>query len=361
MLTINKPVQYGDKPVHDLPTPPSTSRPSPPLTHLELGQRPPLSAPGGSGSPSDQLMSAPHRGLPPPAALPPVPAPPGSGPSQPPPSLSIGQSVPPPPHLQGQTLGQLPPAPPWHEESMRAWLVAKAEEDKRRQEEERTRQESYRLEQRKTEHEILRTSLQGGIPPPLVPVVFAGLGGGALSPAALEWAQQFMMPQSPQPHPPALMPSGAVSSEQQRRDSHAQSFGQYPLSVGVPSTPGSAQGPPAAYMSGYPGSPTRPRGQSMPGAMAGRSHPGSGSNLPNLNINVQGGPGGTSGVVGHQPGMAQPQQQQQEQQASPSIYFHHWQPPTTQAGGRGGTDQPATPSGSSKKTTSRAREAVARG
>ncbi|AEO71401.1 uncharacterized protein THITE_124386 [Thermothielavioides terrestris NRRL 8126] len=227
---------------------------------------------------------------------------------------------------------------------MRAWLVAKAEEDKRRQEEERTRQESYRLEQRKTEHEILRTSLQGGIPPPLVPVVFAGLGGGALSPAALEWAQQFMMPQSPQPHPPALMPSGAASSEQQRRDSHAQSFGQYPLSVGVPSTPGSAQGPPAAYMSGYPGSPTRPRGQSMPGAMAGRSHPGSGSNLPNLNINVQGGPGGTSGVVGHQPGMAQPQQQQQEQQASPSIYFHHWQPPTTQAGGRGGTDQPATPS-----------------
>ncbi|KAK3304233.1 uncharacterized protein B0T15DRAFT_557803 [Chaetomium strumarium] len=231
---------------------------------------------------------------------------------------------------------------------MRAWLVAKAEEDKRRQEEEKTRQESYRLEQRRMEHEILRTSLQGGIPPPLVPVVFAGMGGGALSPAALEWAQQFMLSQSPQQQPPpALMLPGAVPSEHQRRDSQSQVvYGRYPVSGGVPSTPGSAQGPPSAYMSGYPGSPTRPRGQSMPGAMAGRSLVAGGSTLPNLNTtNLPGGPGGGPGIT-HQPALAQSQQQQQHQepQASPSIYFHHWQPPTTQAGGRGGTDQPATPS-----------------
>jgi hypothetical protein len=337
MLTISKPVQYGYRPVHDLPTPPSTSQPSPPLIYLVAGESPALS--GGSG-PSDQLMSAPHRGLPPPAALPPVQPPPGSGPSQPPSSLSVGQVVPPPPLPQSQTFGQLPPAPPWHEESMKAWLVAKTEEDKRRQEEERTRQESYRLEQRRMEHEILRTSLQGGIPPPLVPVVFAGMGGGALSPAALEWAQQFMMSQSPQQHPPALMPPGTVSSEHQRRDSQAQMYGQYPASGGVPSTPGSAQGPPSAYMSGYPGSP-RPRGLSMPGTLTGRP-------LPNLNTNVPGGPGSASAST-QQPGMAQSQQQQQQEpQPSPSIYFHHWQPPTTQGGGRSGTDQPATPSGSSK-------------
>ncbi|KAK4240243.1 hypothetical protein C8A03DRAFT_13419 [Achaetomium macrosporum] len=224
---------------------------------------------------------------------------------------------------------------------MRVWLIAKAEEDKRRQEEEKTRQESYRLEQRRMEHEILRTSLQGGIPPPLVPVVFAGMGGGVLSPAALEWAQQFMLSQSPQQPPPALMLPGAAPSEHQRRDSQTQVYGRYPVSGGVPSTPGSAQVPPSAYMSGYPGSPTRPRGQSMPGAMAGRSLVGSGSNLPNLNTNLPGGPGGGSGIA-HQPAMAQ--SQQQEPQASPSIYFHHWQPPTTQTGGRGGTDQPATPS-----------------
>ncbi|KAK4132848.1 hypothetical protein BT67DRAFT_463225 [Trichocladium antarcticum] len=221
---------------------------------------------------------------------------------------------------------------------MRAWLVAKAEEDKRKQEEERTRQEGYRLEQRRMEHEILRTSLQGGIPPPLVPVVFAGMGGGALSPAALEWAQQFMMSQSTQQHQPALMPPGAVSLEHQRRDSQAQMYGQYPASGGVPSTPGSAHGLPSAYVSGYPGSP-RPRGLSMPGTVAGRPL-GGGPKLPNLNTNVPGGPGNSQ--------QQQQQQQQQEAQPSPSIYFHHWQPPTTQGGGRGGTDQPATPSGSSK-------------
>lgn len=229
---------------------------------------------------------------------------------------------------------------------MRAWLAAKAEEDKRRQEEERTRQESYRLEQRRMEHEILRTSLQGGIPPPLVPVVFAGMGGGALSPAALEWAQQFMLSQNPQQHPPALMPPGAVSSEHQRRDSQAQAYGQYSVSGGVPSTPGSAQGLPSGYVSGYPGSPTRPRGLSMPGVMAGRPGIGGGSTLPNLNTNVPGGPGGSSAAT-HQAGLAQ-SQQQQEAQASPSIYFHHWQPPTSQTGGRSGVEQPATPSGSSK-------------
>ncbi|KAK3905372.1 hypothetical protein C8A05DRAFT_12805 [Staphylotrichum tortipilum] len=232
---------------------------------------------------------------------------------------------------------------------MKAWLAAKAEEDKRRQEEERTRQESYRLEQRRMEHEILRTSLQGGIPPPLVPVVFAGMGGGALSPAALEWAQQLIMSQSTQQHPPALLPAGAVSSEHQRRDSQAQAYGQYTVSAGVPSTPGSAQGPPSGYISGYPGSPTRQRGLSMPGAMAGRPLIGGGSNLPNLNTtSVPSGPGGSSGTA-HQAGLAQSQQQtqqqqQQEAQASPSIYFHHWQPPTSQAGGRSSAEQPATPS-----------------
>ncbi|KAL2259911.1 hypothetical protein VTK26DRAFT_6251 [Humicola hyalothermophila] len=285
-------------------------------------------------------MSAPHRGLPPPAALPPVQPPLGSGHSQPPPGHSVSQSVPPPPPpAQSQTLGQLPPAPPWHEESMRAWLVAKAEEDRRRQEEERTRQESYRLEQRRMEHEILRTSLQGGIPPPLVPVVFAGMGGGVLSPAALEWAQQFMMSQSPHQHPPALMAPGTVSSEHQRRDSQSQMYGQYAASGGVPSTPGSAQGPPGAYIAGYPGSP-RPRGHSMPGRPLG-----SGSHLPNLSTSVPGGPGSASaaGTQQSQP-QQQQQQQQQETQQSPSIYFHHWQPPTTQAGGRSGADQPATPS-----------------
>ncbi|KAK4202575.1 hypothetical protein QBC40DRAFT_321409, partial [Triangularia verruculosa] len=328
MLTITKPVQYGYGPVHDLPTPPSTSRPSPPLIYKDSSYKSTLTNPRDS-SPLNQPMSAPHRGLPPPAALAPVQPPPGSGLSQ------VPVSGPPPPPQQNQPYTQLPLPPSWHgnEESMQCWLKAKAEEDKRKQEEERTRQESFRLEQRKMEHEILRTSLQGGIPPPLVPVVFAGMSGGALSPQTWEWAQQFIPPHQQQ-HPPALMPPGAISSEHQRRDSQVQAYGQYPTSGGVPSTPGSAQGPTSSYMAGYPGSPTRPRGQSMPGRPP--------SNLPNLNTNLPGGPGGGPATAPH-PGIAH--SQHQEAQPSPSIYFHHWQPPTTQAGGaRSGTDQPGTPS-----------------
>lgn len=343
MLTLDKPVHYGYRPVHDLPTPPSTSRPSPSLIHPDPGQRPAPATLGGSTL-SDQLMSSHHRGLPPPAALPPVHQQhPGSGVPQPAPSLAPGPSIP-PPASQSQSLGPLPAAPPWHEETAKTWLLAKVEEDKRRQEEEKTRQEeektrqeeektrqeSYRLEQRKIEHEILKTSLQGGIPPPLVPVVFAGMGGGTLSPALLEWAQHLIMSQAPHQQAPALMPPGTASSDHQRRDS--QLYGQYPSSGGLPGTPSSVQGPSVAYFGSHPMSP-RPRGHSIPGPMPGRA---GGSHIPSLHTSVSGGQGNPM------------HQQQQEAQPSPSIYFHHWQPPTTQAGGRSGSDQPATPSGSSK-------------
>ncbi|ROW04036.1 hypothetical protein VSDG_01096 [Cytospora chrysosperma] len=180
------------------------------------------------------------------------PLPPGVGSHlPPPPGSSIGQGTPapPPPPPQalqqqglGQHLGQLPPPPGWQgsEESMRAWLQAKAEEEKRKQEEERTNQERLRLEQRRTEYDILRASLQGGIPPPMVPVVFAGMGGGNLPPSALEWAQQFTYSQAQHGPPQQLLPG--PTSPEHRRDSQAQAYGHYPGSGGVPSTPGSAQG-----------------------------------------------------------------------------------------------------------------------
>jgi hypothetical protein len=91
-------------------------------------------------------------------------------------------------------LGSLPPAPPqWQggEDGMRNWLAAKAEEERRRQEEERTRQESLKLEQRKIEQSMLRESMQGGVPPHLVPIIFAGIGGGNLANISAEWIQQY--------------------------------------------------------------------------------------------------------------------------------------------------------------------------
>lgn len=219
---------------------------------------------------------------------------------------------------------------------MRAWLHAKAEEEKRRQEEERTNQERFRLEQRKTEFEILRASLQGGIPPPMVPVLFTGMGGGNLSPAALEWAQQFAQ----QLHPQQLLPG--PGSPEHRRDSHPQAYGHYQGSGGVPSTPGSAPGVHGSFVGGYPGSP-RARGYTVP--VSGSRSMGGGPGLSSLNTSVLPSQGGAVGTQSH-PGVASAQQQQESQQ-SPSIYFHMWQPPTSQSS-QPGSNQPATPSGASK-------------
>lgn len=217
---------------------------------------------------------------------------------------------------------------------MKHWLQARAEEDKRKQEEERTRQESLRLEQRKVEMDMLRTSLSGGIPPAMVPLVFAGMGGsgGALSQVALEWTQQFM-PQSQPPRAQLMPPQGAMSPEHQREVQPAAP-GQYHNLPPVP--------PPAPPGYAYPGSPpTRPRGQTVVGTM-GRPV-GVASNLPSLNTNVpQPAHGGVPAMATH-PHMQQAQPPQPESQASPSIYFHHWQPPTSQAGNS--SNRPGSPTG----------------
>ncbi|ESZ90799.1 hypothetical protein SBOR_8804 [Sclerotinia borealis F-4128] len=121
-------------------------------------------------------ISTSHRGLPPMTLL------------QPP------QQVVPASLNQPTSSLQLPALPQqWQgaEESMRNWLQAKAEEDKRKQEE-KTRQEALRLKQRKIEQDILRTSLARGIPLYMIPMIFAGMGGGNLSNASLEWAQHYM-------------------------------------------------------------------------------------------------------------------------------------------------------------------------
>ena len=71
------------------------------------------------------------------------------------------------------SLGDLPVPPSrWasQDESMPSWVHAKAEEERRKQEEEKTRQGGIRLDQRRIDERMLRDSLQGGIPPPMVPL-----------------------------------------------------------------------------------------------------------------------------------------------------------------------------------------------
>lgn len=275
-------------------------------------------------STSDLTMTTPHRGLPPPSAMT-LPDPTRQHPPPPPPP------APPQPALPS-SLGVIPQPPhQWHgqEESMRQWLVAKAEEDKRKQEEEKTRQETLRLEQRRIEQSMLRESLQGGVPPQLVPMIYAGMGGAGLGSISMEWLQQhasqLQAAQQQQQHmqsPPEVI----------RRDSRL--LGQAPGTFQpVPPTPPQHSTvqqveqpqPNAPTFSAY-----QPAGRSIP-TSAPRSA--TLTQLPRLTTNemyIQQ-PPPPHPPPAH-PTSAHPLQQTQraaEQPAtSPSIYFHHWVPPS---------------------------------
>ncbi|KAJ5674074.1 hypothetical protein N7462_009513 [Penicillium macrosclerotiorum] len=111
---------------------------------------------------------------------------------------SSNRDLPPPSTLTHRPSAMPTPLPPppahWiSPEDMQHWLQAKAEEDRRNQEEERTRQESLRLEQRKMEHTILMESLRNGVPPHMVPLVFASMSGGMNSSAWVDRMHQYIL------------------------------------------------------------------------------------------------------------------------------------------------------------------------
>ncbi|KAG8629121.1 hypothetical protein KVT40_002986 [Elsinoe batatas] len=292
------------------------------------------------------VMSTSHRGLPPPSAMAlPEPNRPQQQPQPPP------QPPPPPPPSSLQQQQQQPqlgsmPAPPsqWSggEESMRHWLSTKAEEERtkqeeerRRQEEERTRQESFRLEQRLVEQSMLRESMKGGVPPHMIPVIFAGMGGPNLINASVDMLHQYASQlQASQQQMQAL----ELGPEQPRdtRVNPPQPSYQTPQQ---PGTNAPAQPPPPlaqhqTTFSAY-GSSQRP---SIP-TSAPRSVPASG--LSRINTVDIGQPSSTAPTAAHH---ANPSHVGQSEQAtsSPSIYFHHWVPPATQES-KG--NQPPTPSG----------------
>ncbi|KAH9819787.1 hypothetical protein Tdes44962_MAKER05187 [Teratosphaeria destructans] len=249
-----------------------------------------------------------------------------------------------PPTL-GQPLGGplgIMPQPPsqWHgqEESMRNWLAAKAEEDKRKQEEERTKQEGFRLEQRRIEQSMLRESLQAGVPPSMVPLIYAGIGGANLANVSLDslqhYAAQFQVTQQQlqQQASPELRRETRLIS--QASAAYAQPVQPQIIPAQQPTE--QPQPPPNAPLqttfSVY--QPGAPRSVPMSGPRSA-TH----AQLPRLTTNemhiYQPPPP-------NNPGSAHPLQQsqtvaQEPPASSPSIYFHHWVPPNEQK------NQPQTP------------------
>ena len=316
-----------------------------------------------------EMMSGAHRGLPPPSAmdrrdlidrvLP--------QPDRGPPSTNLN-------------LGALPSAPSqWtgQDESMRSWLHAKSEEDRRKQEEEKTRQESLRLEQRKIEQNILQESLRGGIPPPMVPMVFASMGGSNMSSMSVEWAQHYMTQMSLQQQQAAqlqqqqqqaqhqqqqqqqLQQQAQVQpSPEQRRDSRLIT-GPSPNPYGTQqmqppaSNPTLPQPSPSSSLtSSYHGTAVAadrsrpPPLQAAPPTSNPRAVPQSGA-LSRINTNELQIQPPSAAIQGLQISGQHPLQQTQNAQShdqgssSPTIFFHHYVPPGAQSKDK----EPGTPSG----------------
>ncbi|KAL8824612.1 MAG: hypothetical protein Q9170_008099 [Blastenia crenularia] len=303
-------------------------------------------------------MGTPHRGLPPPSAMT-LPNPDRGAPSN-------------------MSIGQLPAAPSqWHgaEESMRNWLQAKSEEERRKQEEQKTHQESLKLEQRKVEQTILRESLQGGIPPYMVPMVFAGMGGGTLPQTALDWAQHAMASitiqqqaqlqqqqqqqqqaqQQPSHHQqPSQAPTQSSSDQRRLTGPQPNPYGPQQLQQvtpgATPQTQPSTGFVPAYQSSNVPADRARLPGPSPTMTSSTSSVRQPSSNLPRLNTvdtpvqQLSQAHTGLQLPIQHQLQQTQ-HAQQTEQQVSSPLYFHHWHPPNTQGSSN---KDPGTPTSKSQ-------------
>ena len=265
-------------------------------------------------------MSGHHRGLPPPAAM-----------TLPDPTRSTGGSsgareyaphlLPPP------SQSQVP------EDSMREWLIAKSEEDKRKQEE-------LRLEQRKIEERMLREAYQSHVPPQLLPAMFAWIGGSPMAPQALESAQQQLV-QGQQSGPPALHQQVVPGrgSPDPRQDTR----------VGIQYVP--VQAPLAGAASGQaaPGQvlPSQSQQQTVYPSPAYQSPKSRNRSMyaaptqygPHSAIPQSATQGALPRLTTNEPATVAPSSyshQQEQPSPSPSIFFHHWQPPQ-QGGGKDST------------------------
>ncbi|KAL9053270.1 MAG: hypothetical protein Q9162_004878 [Coniocarpon cinnabarinum] len=289
---------------HDFLRRRSTSR-------TRYGSQPPVEQ--STSAPHSSLeMSGHHRGLPPPAAMTlPDPIRPGTGgPGGP---REYTAHLPPPP-----SQSQVP------EDAMREWLVAKSEEDKRKQEE-------LKLEQRRVEERMLRDAYQSSVPPSLIPAMFAWIGGSPLASQTLELAhQQLAQGQQQSATSSAQQQLAPVHASPEARQEGRMSSLQYvPVQAPLAATGGQAAAgqvlpSQSQHQSVYP-SPAyqspRSKNRSMYGAPA---QYGPHSAAPRSNVQ-----GSLPRLTTNEPATAAPSSYHQQDQPSPSpsIFFHHWQPP----------------------------------
>ncbi|KAH0605929.1 uncharacterized protein H6S33_004386 [Morchella sextelata] len=232
-------------------------------------------------------------------------------------------------------------------------IQLKIEEDRRKAEEERTKQEQSRVDFKKLELEFLREAHQMGIPPQMIPIMFAG---SALKGVVGEWfnehcaqmmgqlqqqhqmaqQQQQQQPQQQQVHPmPQIHSPGPDRKIRRETRTIADSFPPVQPHMGPPLGAGmQPQGaPPASYTTSYLPPRNGPAQQPPrpPQINTKDMHPHSQQPplLPGQIIGTPiGAPHGPMQTVaqGHPPQATQPAQQQES-----AIFFHHYVPPNSQA------------------------------
>lgn len=254
---------------------------------------------------------------------------------------------------------RLPPVTTFYgnEHSVQQWLQAKKEEDRRAQEEERTRQETMRLEQRRIEQSMLADSLHAGVPPQMIPLIFAGIGGGANAQSTMEIVRQYIAQTSNTPTPstgaefPAQLPSHEVPTTNPSPVPSQQYPPQPPpgerkrsrsSTRTLPAPPYAAQQPPPAAPVGdrsLPQPPTMSSSSTQPalGRPLGPPYPtdAAGTRLPPPDVSAippQSQPtrlsATQSGTATFQSPAPPAKQESRPRRSSPGISFHHWVPPT---------------------------------
>ena len=333
-------------------------------------------------------MSTPHRGLPPPSVMERnLPLPERAQPTN---NLTLSS-------LPSASLPTAPTSWQGQEEYMRAWLSARSEEDRRKQEEEKTRQEDLRLQQRRVEQNILQESIRGNVPPQMIPMIFASIGGGNVSNLGVDYAQQYMaslhlsqqqaqiqqqqqqqqqaqiQQQAQQQHAQQQLqgPPQAQPSPEQRRDTrmitgpNPNPYGaqqMQPPGQGSQPQPGQQATPSASFTtpswSNAAIASERIRPPQPLQAAPPTSNPRpttSQSSMSRLNtgeLHQVAPPGSSMAQLGGQHLLQQSQSSQgSDQPSSPGgLYFHHWQPPESHGKSKDKENQ-GTPSGKSHNTS----------
>jgi hypothetical protein len=282
-------------------------------------------------------MNSSHRDLPPPngTQLPPLP------------STAMSNRLPPVTSFYG------------NEHSVQHWLQAKTEEDRRAQEEERTRQATMKLEQRRIEQSMLADSLQAGVPPQMIPLIFAGISGGANAQSTIDIVRQYI---AQTPNPPMSPASAQIHAQLPPQPQEAPAATKAPVTSQYCPQPGRSKrsrsstrtlpAPPYAAQKPQPAAVAAPvvdRSLPQPTVMSNSLTPptlggpiappypadAAGTRLP---------PPDVSGIVPQsqptrlsttQPGTATfqapaqpPAKQEGRPRRSSGISFHHWVPPT---------------------------------